>query len=48
MKNLKDIIIEKLVITKNSKVKNTSINSEEDFVSKYGLKLINQDNTSHT
>lgn len=48
MKNLKDTIIEKLVITKDSKVKNTSINSEEDFVSKYGLKLINCDNTSHT
>ena len=49
MKKLKDTIIEKLVITKDSKVKNiSSINSEEDFVSKYGLKLIRRNNDLHT
>lgn len=48
MKNLKDTIIEKLVITKDTKEKNTLVNSEKDFVKKYNLKLIGYNSSTHT
>lgn len=44
MKNLKDNILEKLIINKNSKIKNHSIKSIDKFVEKYQLKDISTTN----
>ena len=48
MKDLKNIVIEKLIINKSSKVKKNEVNSEHDFVKKYNLKMISWDSTTHT